>query len=167
MKTMRMLIALAVAVLSSFAGAADSPFAEARWLWPAELGKDVRNTTVEFRRTFASAKAGSARMAIAADTVYEVRLNGAFVHTQRVPDVPPQRFYDVLDLPSVKAGENELVISLYVQGINTFQTLPGDPGLMFRVFGDGLSVPSDAATAWRRSARDCADGVPLVTSQLG
>ena len=43
MKTMRILIALAVAVLSSFAGAADSPFADARWLWPAELGKDVRN----------------------------------------------------------------------------------------------------------------------------
>lgn len=156
-----------VAAFSSFAGAAGSPFAEARWLWPAELGKDVRNTTVEFRRTFAAGKAGPARLAIAADTVYAVRLNGAFVHTQRFPDVPPQRFYDVLDLPSVKTGENELIVSLYVQGINTFQTLPGDPGLMFRIFGDGLSVPSDAATAWRRSTRNRADGVPLVTGQLG
>ena len=97
------------------ADVAASLFGDARWLWPAELGA-ATNTVVEFRQTFAADQASSARLAIAADTVYRVELNGRAVYWGRFPDVPPQRFYDVLSLNDVRAGENELKVSVYAQG---------------------------------------------------
>ena len=160
----------AVAGIAAFGGvAADSTsldFGSARWLWPAELGA-ATNTVVEFRQTFAADKASSARLAIAADTVYHVELNGRAVYWGRFPDVPPQRFYDVLPLGDVLPGENELKVSVYAQGADSFQTLPGDHGVMFAVAGAGVSAASGTNTSWRVSAGDRRDGVPLVTSQLG
>ena len=129
-------VVLAVAGMAAFRSvAADSAsldFCNARWLWPAELGV-ATNTVVEFRQAFAADRASSARMAIVADTVYRVELNGRAVYWGRFPDVPPQRFYDVLPLGDVRLGENELKVSVYAQGANSFQTLPGDHGVMFAV----------------------------------
>ena len=85
------------------AGSASLGFGDARWLWPAELGV-ATNTVVEFRQTFAADKASSAKLVIAADTVYCVELNGRAVYWGRFPDVPPQRFYDVLPLGDVING---------------------------------------------------------------
>jgi len=141
-------------------------FGGARWMWPAELGA-VTNTTVEFRTTFRAARETPLKLAIAADTVYAVELNGRFVHTGRFPDVPPQRYFDTRPIGTSRAGENELLVRLYVQGVNTFQTIPGDPGLMYAVSGEGVRVESGADVDWRVSARDRRDGVPMVTGQLG
>ena len=159
------LTALVLALAAGGAFARDADFGGAKWMWPRELGQ-VTNTVVEFRKTFFAGTAGMAQLAIAADTVYAVELNGQFVHSGRFPDVPPQRYYDVLPL-SVRAGENELKVSVYVQGVDSFQTLPGDPGLMFALAGDGFRVESGADTDWRLSTRDRRAGVPLVTGQLG
>ena len=149
-------VVLAVAGMAAFggasAGSASLGFGDARWLWPAELGA-ATNTVVEFRQTFAADKASSARLAIAADTVYHVELNGRAVYWGRFSDVPPQRFYDVLPLGDVRPGENELKVSVYAQGADSFQTLPGDHGVMFAVAGaaHGGAVHS-AARAWRKDA---------------
>ena len=159
----------AVVGVSFGGGAADAAaphFGGARWLWPAELGV-ATNTVVEFRQTFAADKASSAKLVIAADTVYCVELNGRAVYWGRFPDVPPQRFYDVLPLGDVRLGENELKVSVYAQGADSFQTLPGDHGVMFAVAGAGVNAASGTNTSWRLSAGDRREGVPLVTSQLG
>ena len=93
------------------AGAALSDFGDACWLWPTELGV-ATNTVVEFRQVFSSDGASPARLAIAADTVYHVELNGRAVYWGRFPDVPPRRFYDVLPLGDVRPGENALKVSV-------------------------------------------------------
>ena len=167
----RLAVVLAVAGMAAFggasAGSASLGFGDACWLWPAELGV-ATNTVVEFRQTFAADKASSAKLAIAADTVYHVELNGRAVYWGRFPDVPPQRFYDVLPLGDVRPGENELKVSVYAQGADSFQTLPGDHGVMFAVAGAGVvNAASGTNTAWRLSAGDRREGVPLATSQLG
>ena len=159
-------VAGAVAFGGAAADSASLDFGNARWLWPAELGV-ATNTVVEFRQTFAADKASSARLAIAADTVYRVELNERAVYWGRFPDVPPQRFYDVLPLGDVRPGENELKVSVYAQGADSFQTLPGDHGVMFAVAGAGVSAASGTNTSWRMSSRDRREGVPLVTGQLG
>ena len=150
-------VVLAVAGMAAFGSvAADSAsldFCNARWLWPAELGV-ATNTVVEFRQAFAADRASSARMAIVADTVYRVELNGRAVYWGRFPDVPPQRFYDVLPLGDVRLGENELKVSVYAQGANSFQTLPGDHGVMFAVAGAGVNAAIGTNTSWRLSAGD-------------
>lgn len=141
-------------------------FDGARWLWPTELGQ-VTNTMVEFRQVFTAPGPASLTMSVAADTVYAVKLNGELVRTGRFPDVPPQRYFDVMGIGNAHAGENELIVGLYVQGANSFQTVPGDPGVMFGVSGDGVRIRSGTGTTWRVSARDRSVGVPMVTSQLG
>ena len=163
------LVAVAMTLVCSASAAAEpagADFGAAKWMWPRELGL-VTNTVVEFRRTFSAEKAGTAQLAIAADTVYAVELNGRFVHSGRFPDVPPQRYYDVLPLADVRAGGNELKVSVYVQGVDSFQTLPGDPGLMFALVGDGLRVESGPGAEWRLSTHDRRADVPRVTGQLG
>ena len=157
---------LAVAFGGASAVAASLDFGNAKWLWPEERGV-ATNTVVEFRQTFAADQASSARLAIAADTVYHVELNGRAVYWGRFPDVPPQRFYDVLPLGDVRPGDNELTVSVYAQGADSFQTLPGDHGVMFAVAGEGVRAESGTNTAWRISSGDRREGVPLVTSQLG
>ena len=146
----------------------ERPFAVhgARWLWPEELGR-ATNVVVEFCRRFSAGTEVPVKLAIAADTVYRATLNGRMIYCGRFPDTPPQRFYDVIPAGSVRKGENELKVELYVQGIDSFQHIPGDPGLMFALFGEGVSVASDARTMWRRSCRHRSDGVPRVTTQLG
>ena len=119
-----------------------SSFGDARWIWPAELGKVV-NHTLEFRQTVVCGpRAGAgARLFIAADTVYAIWVNGEFVDSGRSPDVPPERGYDAIPLgAALQRGRNELVVGLYVQGVNSFQHLPDDPGLVFAVRGRGVAA---------------------------
>lgn len=162
---MNILFAVALAATAA-AGSPKDDFGDAKWVWPRELGS-VTNTTVEFRSAFAADRETPLTLAISADTVYAVELNGEFVRSGRFPDVPPQRYYDVVPLGKSRAGRNEIKVSLYVQGIDSFQTLPGDPGVMFALTGAGVSVRSGTDAEWRVSARDRRDGVPRVTPQLG
>ena len=164
-----MLVVLAVLSLllprSECERIAAEDFGDARWVWPSELGCPT-NTVVEFRREFSAESSGKARLAIAADTVYALSLNGKRIYTGRFPDVPPERFYDVLDVEVAK-GSNDLRVSLYVQGVDSFQHLPGDPGLMFALRAEGVSARSGEGMVWRVSSAHRAEGVPMLTSQLG
>ena len=144
----------------------DAAFGAAKWLWPRELGA-VTNAVVEFRQRFVAGRAGVATLAIAADTVYDLRLNGREIHSGRFPDVPPQRYFDTFPVNGVRPGTNELTVALYVQGVDSFQTIPGDPGLMFSLKGDGVRAESGVGTEWRMATRHVSAGVPLVTGQLG
>lgn len=144
----------------------NAAWGNACWVWPKRLGCPT-NTVVEFRKTFVASAEENVELKISADTVYAVRLNGGERKIGRFPDIPPMRFYDSIRIGSVRKGVNELVVSLYVQGIGSFQHVTGDPGLMFAVSGTTLLATSDATLEWRVSCRHHADGVPLVTAQLG
>jgi len=154
-----------VGAFSAFAERS-SDFGEARWLWPQELGC-VTNATVEFRLPFVARKSTDVRLAMAADTVYAVRLNGGPAEIGRFPNVPPRLFYDVVELGRTCAGTNELLVTLYVQGRASFQHIPGRPGVLFALRGDGVSAVSGLDVDWRLSVREMRENVPLVTSQLG
>ena len=145
---------------------AERRFSDARWIWPAELVAST-NTVVEFRRTFVSPKAGTAKLTLASDTVYSVSLNGRFVHTGRFPDVPPMRFYDELTLGGLVAGTNELIVAVYAQGIGSFQHWEGDSGLLYALDAEGVRVTSGTDDVWRLSSGYRSEGVPLVTRQIG
>lgn len=145
---------------------AQRDFGRARWMWPHELGC-ATNTVVEFRTGFSVASPQSLRLAIAADTVYSVSLNGSEPLTGRFPNVPPVEFYDVLDIGECRAGENSLTVKLYVQGIDSFQYMPGRQGVMFSLAGNGVKVNSGMDVQWRLSRCDRSEGVVISTPQLG
>ena len=146
-----------------------SRFADARWIWPAVLGRPV-NRYVEFEQRFVLSGAPDARaeLMIAADTVYAVWVNGVFIHAGRFPDVPPERQFDRLRVGRVlRHGRNTLRIGLHVQGADSFQHRPGDPGLIFAIAGRGIAVASGLRTVWRPSAGYRSGEMPRITGQLG
>ena len=107
-QTLKTVCLLAAAYLAGGTGfcaeAGKSEFGNAAWVFPKTLAA-ATNTTVEFRTPFTAPNGGAARLALAADTVCAVFLNGEpVVETLRFPDVPPARFYDVLDISPVKKG---------------------------------------------------------------
>lgn len=159
----------AIAATTDAADAVVRDLRGASWVCPAAV-RAATNTTFEFRIPFDAAQAGQGRLALAADTVYSVLLNGrAVCETGRFPDVPPLRWYDVLALDGVRKGANELVVRLYVQGVDSFQHIPGDPGLAFALDAPGVRLASGATSGirWRRLDACRSEGVPRVTFQLG
>ncbi len=147
-----------------------SVFKDAKWICPAAF-RAATNVTMEFRTTFDSPHRDVPwHLALAADTVYSIELNGSLAsETGRFPDVPPMRFYDVLPLTNVKEGTNELIIRLYSQGDNSSQYIPGDPGLAFALLAPNTRIVSNEKTPiqFRRVAAYQMEGVPRITPQLG
>ena len=145
-------------------------FKDAKWICPASL-HSLTNATMEFRTTFDSPQRNTFwRLALAADTVYSIKLNGSPEYeTGRFPDVPPMRFYDVLTLANIKEGTNELIIRLYSQGDHSSQYIPGDPGLAFDLFSPTTHIVSNEKTPiqFRRVASYQMEGVPRISPQLG
>lgn len=161
------LILVSLAGGGTAVGAGSPPLADAKWLVPEPLVR-AENVTSEFRTSFEATADGTGSLTIAADTVYAVGLNGRIqVETARLPDVPPTRFYDVLTLTGVRKGRNELLIRHYYQGADSFQHIPGDPGLAFLLEAPGVCVTSGTNVAWRLSSADRAAGVPKQTNQYG
>ena len=142
-------------------------FCGADWICPVPLAC-ATNATVEVRCPFVATVPGRAELAVSADAVYAVRLNGrTVVTTARLPDIPPRRFYDVWTLDGLVAGTNELAFSVYYPGIDNSRFRAGAPGLRFALSGAGCAATSSDAAAWRFPASDRAAGVPLVSAQLG
>jgi len=137
------------------------------WICPAGFSS-ATNATIELRCEFAAEADGEAELSVSADAVYAVRLNGNMaVATARLPDVPPHRYFDVWKLEGVRAGTNALELSLYSPGVDTSHFRAGDPGLRFSLSVPGCRVTSSGPMQWRPSTADRAEGVPLLSRQLG
>lgn len=131
----------------------------ADWICPASFVR-ATNATIEVCCPFVATADGTAELAVSADAVYAVRLNGrTLVASARLPDVPPVRFYDVWKVEGVRAGTNELAFSLYSPGIGFSRFLVGNPGLRFRLAGCGCRVTSSDTAEWRPSTADLREGV--------
>ena len=134
-------------------------FEDADWICPASFAH-ATNATIEVRCPFVATADGTAELAVSADAVYAVRLNGrTLVASARLPDVPPVRFYDVWKVEGVRAGTNELAFSLYSPGVGFSRFLVGNSGLRFRLSGCGCRVTSSEASEWRPSTADICEGV--------
>ena len=144
----------------------ETPLRGAKWLCPQQL-VHATNTVVEFTSEFDSGAEVPVSFAVSADTAYAAELNGRMFHCGSFPDTPPRRFYDLMPAGRLREGKNELKVKLYIEGIDTFRHIPGDPGVMFSLFGDGVHVKSGTSTRWRVSAQDRIEGVACVTRQLG
>ncbi len=146
------------------------PFVEqgASWIWPAQSATEP-NQYVEFRHEFTlNGTPSDARLFISADSNYAVWLNGVFVDFGQYHDYPDDKCYDTLDVAShLRQGKNVLCVLGYHQGADSFQYLPGPPGLIYALQAGSTSVVSGRDTMYRKS-RDYVSGeTARVTPQLG
>lgn len=150
---------------------AQNPFpAEARWVWPAALGRGV-NRYVEIRHPFTLREAGDvAQLHITADARYAVWLNGSLVGTGPFADWPQTRSVDLWDVgPFVRTGDNVLAVTVYELGAETASYVNAPPGVAFalRVDDEPVAVSGDTTVArWRLSPAYRAGPMPRITPQL-
>jgi alpha-L-rhamnosidase len=144
------------------------PFEQARWIWNGGQRDEV-NQHVEFRHEFMLGEASAdAQLYISVDSEYAVWINGTFADAGQYDDYPDHKAYDCLSVGHMlQPGNNALCILAYYQGENSFQYIKGNPGLIYRLETESLTVYSGSDTYCRRSSAYMSGPVPMVTNQLG
>lgn len=136
------------------------------WIWKA--GKAGKNEVLSFRKTFSSL-GGKVTLYISAESDYVATLNGCLVDFSQLPGWPHEKYYDTLDLtPFCRAGENELLLTVRYEGLDTLCRIDDGPGLIFAVWEDGrlLAVSDEQTECGLHTGYRSGEG-RLVTEQIG
>ncbi len=118
------------------------------------------NSYVCFQTEFDYVGSGTVRFSIAAETKYELYINGQLAGFGQYEDFPSQKVYDTHDITSyTKEGKNLVSILAYVQGEHSFQHICGLPMVIFAAVTDNgpLLISNDQIKC--RKATEFVSGV--------
>lgn len=123
---------------------------DARWIWTDSSKLRPFNSFVAFRRTFDVRRpVRDALLRITADARYEVYLNGRWLGHGPVRSWPSPWPVDAYDLSAeLRPGRNVVAVLVQDIGIETFQYIHGQPGLLAQL------VWKDAAGGAQRVVTD-------------
>jgi hypothetical protein len=142
--------------------------ANSRWIWIDDDSGAV-NQYVCFRRDFKlSRKSDTASLAIAADSDYQLFVNGVEVYGRQFSDYPRHRSYDVYPIASLlRRGRNSLAILGYYRGRTSSEYRKGRPGLIACLTAGAARLVTDASWRCRLSRLYQSGPLPSVTVQMG
>mgnify|MGYP000719454388 CR=1 FL=1 len=144
------------------------PFSPAcRWIW-LHADTSVVNEYVDFRRRFRlQRQPDKARLFIAADSDFQVFVNGTELWGRQYTDYPQERSYSTFDISThLQPGDNIVAVRAYFRGERFHTYRPGQPGLIVQIEADSTVVVSDRSWVCRRSPSYRSGPVPKVTRQL-
>ena len=106
-------------------------FEDAKWIAPLDVGDDF-NMWFQARKTLqVEGPVQRARIAITADTVYELYVNGRFVSDGPVRAFPDHYRYDPLDVSRfLRPGTNVIAVRVHHWGRDTAKSIAVEPGLL-------------------------------------
>lgn len=141
---------------------------DSRWIW-IDAKTDAENQYVCFRRTFSlSRKPDMADIAIAADSDYQLFVNGVEVYGRQFSDYPHHRSFDVYPVsPLLRKGKNSLAILGYFRGRPASEYRKGRPGLIACLTAGATRIVTNAAWRCRLSRLYTSGPLPSVTVQMG
>ena len=100
------------------------------WIWlPEKLGHGWRNSYAHFRRTFDAA--GSVSVHIAADTAYELHLDGNLVDRGTAPAATDYKIFDTHEF-NVAPGQHVLAVLVHHFGQPCATAMRSRPGQIGR-----------------------------------
>ena len=136
-----------------------------RWIWlPDPAGRDWRNCYAYFRRTFTAA--GELTLHIAADTAYELHLDGALVERGTAPVEVSYKTFDTHRL-KVGPGRHVLAILVHHLGQQCATAMRSRPGLWVEMTGAG-SDPMLSDASWKTlRATAYQQWLPCMMSHFG
>lgn len=140
----------------------------ASWIYH-EFDNTEINQYFEFRREFCIEELPSedAELFISVDSDYAVWINGVFVNCGQYDDYPDNKVYDILQINNIlKPGKNIICIMTYYQGVDSFQYIKGEPGLIYALKIGDTVIPTDSGTFCRKSAVYACGPAPRVSPQL-
>ncbi len=138
----------------------------AKWIWIDR--KIYPNQIAVFRKSFVTS-GGNVTLTICAESDYVAEVNGKVVDFSQFPGYPHEKYYDVLDLtPYCKAGENELLLTVRYEGLDTLCRLDDGAGVIFSIQEAGVELAvSDEATEGALHTGYVQNVTRLITTQLG
>jgi len=138
------------------------------WVWSG-ADRDEVNQYVEFRHRFEWDHTGAeAKFYVSVDTEYALWINGEFVDAGQYDDYPQHKAYDSLSVGHLlRSGINDIAILAHYQGVDSFQYIKGNPGLIYKLETPDMAVCSGADTYYRISPNYVSGPMPLITTQLG
>lgn len=139
----------------------------ARWIWHPD-GEAV-NQHIDFIRDFdLRAVPGTALLHVAADSDYQLYVNGTPVPGRQFPCYPHDRVYNTHEVARwLRPGRNRLAVLAYFRGVDGFEYRLGRAGLLLQLNAGATRVASDAAWRCRLDPVYRSGPMTRTTPQLG
>ena len=141
----------------------------AKWIWPEKMSGYEYNQQVIFRRDFTLEQpVKSAELAISADTVYRLKVNGQWLADGPARAYPEHYGYDKLDLaPLLRRGLNRIEVDVRFFGCGTFHQLPQRGGLLLQLDVDGKTLLTSDADWQAAIMPQWVASTPKISPQQG
>lgn len=141
---------------------------QARWIWQGK--SEGVNAYVEFRKVFVLA--GGVRRAelrIAADSDFEVWVNGDLIGWNQYQSWPWDKCYNTYKVKGLSQGKHVIAVRVYYRGENFFTYAKGRAGLICQLASETGEVLAATEGSWRcRASKSYHSGeAAKVTTQLG
>ena len=141
-------------------------FQKSSWIWINK--EDNANEYAEFKTVFSFKNAEKALLRISSDGIYNAELNGVVVGFSGCADYPYYKFFDEIDLTGYAKEENELIISVWHLGENSYTYVKDSAGVIFEVEIDGKIVShSSRDTLSRKIEGYDGEYKKYITYQIG
>jgi alpha-L-rhamnosidase len=152
----------------------ENPFSAGRasWIWSEEYSSSETNALFVFEKDFESrGESTEVRLSITADSRYRLWLDDRWMGDGPGRAFPNHRLYDEFNLSTcLKNGTNRLKVEVIHYGVDTFQYLRGNPGLLATVYPKDQPQNPFLVTdaSWRvRRGNEYLQNVPRISCQLG
>lgn len=133
-----------------------------QWIWTAG-GRPERNAYAFFRKRFRAT--GRLRIDIAADTRYELHLDGARIARGTMPCVSAYTVYDTHQI-DVRPGDHVVGVLVHHVGEACATSMKSRPGLLVEIRGRGISIGTDSS--WKAAPASCfRQDLPRMMSHFG
>jgi len=132
------------------------------WIWTG-AGRPERNSYAFFRRRFHAA--GKLQIDVAADTRYELHLDGVRIARGTMPCDSAYTVYDTHFI-EVPPGDHAVGVLVHHIGEVCATAMKSRPGLLVHIRGSGLSLGTDSS--WKATPAGCfRQDIPKMMSHFG
>lgn len=141
-------------------------FNKGKWIWIKDAY--LPDEYAVFKKEFFS-KGKKATLKICAETNYIAYLNGKMVGYGQFPGYKNIKYFDEIDLSDyIVGGRNELRITVWYEGLNSFTHIEDGAGLIFELVNESDIVCfSDKQTLGTIDARYISGQKKMITIQIG
>lgn len=140
---------------------------KAKWIW--KRGEEEKDSYVVFLDKFNFTGNGKVELKICAETNYVAFINGKKVSFGQFPTYPTEKYFDVVDVSSFCVlGDNELEITVWYEGFNSFTHIDDGAGLIYSIENNNdILAFSSEKTLSANDNRYVAGHKQLLTIQVG
>ena len=140
---------------------------KASWIWNNQT--EQVNTFADFLISFKAKKGNNYILYLSSCVNHMITLNGEYVPSSQREGYENEPEYQTLDITSsVKDGDNEIIITVYSQGIDSYIWRNRPAGLIFSLYENGVLIDASSEKTPSRPNKNFVHGqMEKISSMLG